>query len=181
MRLPGLLEESAPRVGLFWNGGNPAALPFEVTEKRSLFGASRGGASGEYRRPFDPGSESRSRAEASGRQPLGSRGAGVASALLEDASFQEGVFSNVLRSYTSSPHVVADTSGTDLDQLGARAAATGLEGTLGGRWRASPGRTFWACLSTASLDPGNSVTTLPLLPQGQRKSWNLSFGIVLGP
>ena len=37
VRLPGLLEGSAPRVGLFWNGANPGALPFEVDESRSDF------------------------------------------------------------------------------------------------------------------------------------------------
>jgi hypothetical protein len=112
-------------VGLFWNGANPAAIPFEVDEARSVFGLGLEGVSGDYHRPFDAGSESRTRAAAGGWRPLGARGAGVASAVLDDGSYRRGVFSNGVQPYTSSPYVVADTSGTNLDQLAARLEAAG--------------------------------------------------------
>lgn len=125
VQLPGLLEESEPRVGLFWNAANPGALPFEVQEVRSAFAASRENVSGDYHRPFDAGSESHTRAVAVGWRPLGSRGAGVASAVLNDASYADGVYSDVVRPYASSPYLVADTSSADLDQLSARLEAAG--------------------------------------------------------
>jgi hypothetical protein len=66
----------------------------------------------------------------------------------------------------------------ELALLGTRARAKGL--TLGARWKAGPGRIFWLRLATASFTPGGSAYVLPLAPEGNRQSWNLSLGVTLG-
>lgn len=114
-----------PLVGLFWNAGNPGALPFEVRDQRAEFALGREVISGDYRRPFDPGEETRRHISAFGWKPLGSRGAGFASAELTDGAFVDGVFSDVVSPYSSSPYVVADTSRANLDQMAARLEAAG--------------------------------------------------------
>ncbi len=121
----GLLTGDAPRQGLFWNGANPGGLPFEVDETRSLFGVGTEDVSGDYHRPFDPGRESRTRAAATGWRPLGSVGAGIATATVESGSYRDDVHSEGVRPYSSNPYVVADTFGSDLDQFSTRLEAAG--------------------------------------------------------
>lgn len=124
---PDLLTFPAPRVGLFWTAGNPGALPFEVADSRVRFRAGLLSASGDYRRPLDPGSLSRHRASALGWRPVGA-GAVVGRVIVDRSNLKEQAFAEVPQPYGSNPYIVLDTIGDEL-----RRTATLAEGA--GGWR----------------------------------------------
>jgi hypothetical protein len=124
---PSLLHP-VERVGVFWSGANPAALPWEVKDASSDLFAVRAGESGEYRRPLDPGATRVTRGGGMGWQPLGARGAVVGSVLFDRTIKDPGPISNVSDPYSSTPLVVVDTTTPALRVTRAR-----LEGA--GGWR----------------------------------------------
>lgn len=128
---PSLLVLPAPRVGLFWTAGNPAALPDEAADTWVGFRAERADVSGEYRRPLDPHTEVRTRLRGLGWRPLGARGAAIGRVVVDRQSLEEAVHSDVLVPYTSNPFVVLDTLGDGMNRTAAR-----LEGA--GGWRLGP-------------------------------------------
>lgn len=125
---PFLLSRPAPRTGLFWSAGNPAGLTFEVENTWSGFQASAREASGDYRRPLDPGTVSRRQLSGVGWRPLEARGAAMGRVVMERTTFAENALANVVVPYTASPYVVMDTAGSALGRTAAL-----LEGAAG--WR----------------------------------------------
>lgn len=136
--LPRRLPSAAPvmlrllypteKVGLFWNGGNPGALAFDVKDSRNELSVARAGVDGEYRRPLDPAASRVTRFTGMGWQPLGTRGAVAGGALFDRTIRDPSTISNVNEPYSSSPLVVTDTSVYALRTSRAR-----LEGA--GGWR----------------------------------------------
>ncbi|MFQ5691242.1 MAG: DUF6850 family outer membrane beta-barrel protein [Gemmatimonadota bacterium] len=125
---PSLLTLPAPRVGIFWTAGNPAALPFELEDERVEFRAGGMGMSGDYFRPLDPGRVTSSSVQAFGWRRLGDRGAAIGRFVVSRPSLQDSAFADVLDPYTSNPFLVLDTIGDPVRRLAAR-----LEGATG--WR----------------------------------------------
>jgi len=158
---PSLLTLPAPRVGLFWTGGNPGALPDEVEETRVNFEAGRADVGGEYGRPLDPGAEIHTRVRALGWRPLGDRGAAVGRVVVDRQSLEDGVFADVLVPHSSNPFVVLDTLGDGMNRTVAR-----LEGA--GGWRLGPlglglGLGYEAQETTTKVSPvpRNNRTAVP--------------------
>ncbi|MGD2152898.1 MAG: hypothetical protein PVG79_06485 [Gemmatimonadales bacterium] len=125
---PELLTLPAPRVGLVWTAGNPAALPYEVEDSWVRFRAGLLEASGDLRRPLDPGAVSRRRLSAFGWRPLNGQAGVVGRVVVDRTNLKDGAFADVLRPYGSNPFVVIDTVGDELGRTAAR-----LEGASG--WR----------------------------------------------
>jgi len=124
---PELLTFPAPRVGLFWTAGNPAALPTELEDAHTDFRFAFQRASGDYTRPLDPGAVSWGSVSALGWRTLAEgRGAVIGNAVFDRASLQDSLFANVLVPYASNPFVVMDTIGDPM-----RRTATRLEGATG--------------------------------------------------
>lgn len=123
--LPGVLVRPAPRVGLLWSAGNPAALPFEVEDTWAAFTGAIAGASGDYRRPLDPGEVEGSALAGSGWRPVGERGVVIGRASVERVTMSGGAHMNRVDPYTASPFSVADTSGADLGRTAARLEGAG--------------------------------------------------------
>lgn len=128
LALPSMLELPDPKIGLFWTGGNPGGIPWEVTEWRAEIAARASGESGGYRRPQEPGSRRAFGLEGFGWTPLGTSGAGVGRVVVDRTDFGDGAFFDVARPYSSNPLSVVDTVGGDLRRTSAR-----LEGA--GGWR----------------------------------------------
>lgn len=67
--------------------------------------------------------------------------------------------------------------GPELAMAGTPATTLGF--TAGARWDADDGRRVWLRVSSASLSPGSSAASLPQVPEGDRRRWELSGGVVL--
>ncbi len=117
-----------PKIGLFWSGGNPGAMRWEVDDQRNDISAVRAGQDGDYRRPLDPAAATVTRASGMGWQPLGARGAVIGRALFDRTIRDPSSASDMNESYSSSPFVVTDTSASAL-----RTSRSRLEGA--GGWR----------------------------------------------
>ncbi|MFO8174097.1 MAG: hypothetical protein R6T96_07410 [Longimicrobiales bacterium] len=162
--LPDLLLWPAPRAGLFWTAGNPAALPADVEDRFSTFSVGTGGEEGEYRRPLDPEEISRIHGEAMGWRPFGGSGAAIGRVRVRRSEFR-GALSDYDLSYPGSPYVVMDTAGSDLGRTevelegagGWELGPVGFGIALG--YRAHQTRTLEAPVprSLSSADPGASV------------------------
>ena len=151
--LPALLIAPAPRIGLLWTAGNPAALPLEVTDSWTTFNAERSSADGDYRRPLDPGTDRRTQFAGAGWRRVGSRGAAIGRAGYQSSEFGDAVYANVHSPFGANPHVIVDTSGTALD----RSAAV-LEGALGWQlWGVSAG----VALSYEAADTRTLASPVP--------------------
>lgn len=135
--LPRTLDFAAPRVGLFWTAGNPAALPDEIDSTYTLVAAHTSSTSGSYRRPLDAPSSSGSGVDlaAWGRVANGERyrSAGIGRASLSRDREDRGALSPSLAPYGSSPFVTSDTNAPGL--LRPRVTLEGAEGLALGRWR----------------------------------------------
>lgn len=127
-RSPGLLSAPAPRSGMHWTAGNPAGLAWEIDVPRQEFLARHARTEGEYRRPLDPASVSTTEIGGLAWEPLDGAGALLGRLSAARLALGEGSLANTALPYTSSPHVVMDTSGAALRQTVAR-----LEGA--GGWR----------------------------------------------
>lgn len=121
-----LLILSAPRIGLFWTAGNPAALPREVGELRTEFQVGSVDHSGDFRRPFDPGDETHQVVAGRVWGPLGSKGAGIGRVVVDHGSFKNQAFSDLLVPYSTEPFTVIDTLGEETSRT-----AVQLEGAGG--------------------------------------------------
>lgn len=124
--VPEVLVLPAPRVGIFWTAGNPAALLDEVGERRTEFRFDVSDASGAYRRPLDPGHESHGVGSAMVWGPLGERGAGIGRIVFDRGGFDRDFFSATFAPHTTEPYVVLDTLG----DAAVRTAVT-VEGAAG--------------------------------------------------
>ncbi|HUP19543.1 MAG TPA: hypothetical protein VM778_06280 [Gemmatimonadota bacterium] len=123
---PGLT--ATPRVGLFWTGGNPAALAFEVEEARADFHLGRANASGDHRRPLDPPHQQDALLRMSAWGPVEDRSAMIGRVRFDRALLEPAHSSYAVPPYGSSPFVVVDTSRSDVTHTTAA-----LEGAAG--WR----------------------------------------------
>lgn len=126
--IPGLLTAPAPRTGLFWTTGNPAALPFEVADAWSGYRVETAAAEGEYRRPLDPRREERTRLSVQGWSPAGPGRAAMGRLVLDRVLQGAPALADIPTPYGSSPLVVLDTANSDLGSTAAR-----IEGALGVR------------------------------------------------
>ena len=108
---PALLALPAPRVGTLWTVGNPAALPFELADRRTDFSISRENRSGGYRRPLDPTEVTNGTLIGSGWRPLSERAAVIGRLVVQRTGLGDGSFSDQLMPYATSPFAVFDTTG----------------------------------------------------------------------
>ena len=109
--LPSLLTKPAPRVGLFWLAGNPGALSFENLGSYSQIRTAYDRRSGDYRRPLDAGTESRTGGDAFGWKSLGSGGGVVGRVLVERLRRGDGTHETSVLPFSSNPFLVLDTLG----------------------------------------------------------------------
>jgi hypothetical protein len=125
--LPDPLLWPAPRIGLFWSGGNPAALPLELPDEFSAFRAGAAEAEGSYRRPLDPSRTTVAKLQAVGWRPFGANAAAIGRVRVGREGLERAL-SDYDLPYPGSPYVVMDTAGSELGRTEAA-----LEGALG--WR----------------------------------------------
>jgi len=128
---PDLLLEAPPTVGLFRSAWLPAGLARDVTAGGGSTRLGVGGASGEYRRPFDPDDVRTIGFRAAGWQPVGT-GAAWGRVVAEDIRLGTSGHAAHTNPYGSSPLVLADTT----DPKAKRVRYT-LEGAMGwslGAW-----------------------------------------------
>jgi hypothetical protein len=128
---PGLAAAPAPRIGLWWTAGVPAALPFELVDTRSEFHFTAAGASGPYRRAMDPDDVKVVQGSVFGWRPIGASGGAAGSIVIDQETAGARPYAATLRPYSSDPFVVADTTAPATRRVRAR-----LEGAFG--WRAGP-------------------------------------------
>lgn len=128
LAMPSVLTVPAPKLGGFWTGGNPAALPWEVRDSYVQFRFAGREDDGAYRRPLDPGTDARLAGSALGWKALHGSGAAVGRVQAERMRQRSGAFAGQLLPYGSNPFVVLDTLGNDVSALIAR-----LDGA--GGWR----------------------------------------------
>lgn len=155
-----VLLTPTPRIGLAWTAGNPAALARDVAEAHTEFLGSVRGENGLFRRPLDAGRVGGQLLSASGWRPLGASGGVVGGVSVERASFSEGAPADAFEPYGMSPHVFADSSGTDLGHTLARVEGAG--GWTLGSWGLGLG------FGHQSWDTRTGVTQTPRFQQGSR-------------
>ena len=126
--LPSLLTLPAPRVGLFWTGGNPGALPFDVVDSYAQIRSGYDRHSGDYRRPLDAGTDSRSGGAALGWRTLAENGAAIGRLVAERLHLDDGAHADVVLPFSSNPFTVLDT-------LGDAVAGTVIRLEGAGGWR----------------------------------------------
>jgi hypothetical protein len=129
--LPGLLAVPAPRVGLLWTAGTPAALALEATDVQARLVIAHGDAGGDYRRPLDANAARAVRFEGWGWGPLGHRGAVVGRVTVGQLDLDAASPSDIAAPYGSDPFVATDMTVPALRRVAAR-----LEGGIGGRFGA---------------------------------------------
>ena len=120
-----LLLLPLPRIGLFWSGGNPAALAWDVTDSRADISAVRALQDGELRRPLDPASSALTQLTGMGWQPLPKLGAGIGRVTFGRDVRDPSSVSDLNEPYPSSPFVITDTTVTALRRTRARLEAAG--------------------------------------------------------
>jgi len=128
---PDLLLEAPPAVGLFRSAWLPAGLARDVTAGAGSMRLGVGGASGEYRRPFDPNDVRTIAFRAAGWQPVGT-GAAWGRVVAEDVRLGSAGHASYSHPYGSSPLVLADTTNPE-----AKRVRYTLEGAMGwtlGAW-----------------------------------------------
>jgi hypothetical protein len=164
---PFVVLAPAPRVGLAWTAGNPAALARDAADAHTEFRSAARGESGAYRRPLDAGRTNSFLASAAGWRPLGATGGVVGGVTVERAVLSDGAFAGVGEPYAMTPHAFADSSGTDLGRTLAR-----LEGA--GGWRLGN----WGlglALGHQSWDTRTGVTQIPRSQRGSRSGGSLGL------
>jgi len=128
---PDLLGAPAPRVGLWWTAGIPGAMPFEVSERRSIFRGTGGGTSGPYRRALDPDDVTVVQMSALTWSPIAASGGAAAAVLVDQERAGARPFAATLLPYASDPFVVTDTTVPEHRRVRAR-----VEGAFA--WRVGP-------------------------------------------
>lgn len=118
----------APDVGLFWTGGNPGAIAFDVRRGYAEFEALSVTESGSYRRPLAPERSENRGAAGVGWTRLGERGAAVGGAVAGQQVLDPASPALTAFPFSSTPLVLADTSAPGMEHLYAR-----LEGASGAR------------------------------------------------
>jgi len=134
-----LLLLPAPRLGLFWQAGNPGALPAEVGPEYSNFMGARSGQSGDYRRPLDPGGDALTQVSALSWKPIGRRAAAIGRIVVDQELQDPGTYADQAQPYTSNPFAVTDTAQSPMRRIrlrmegaaGAKVGAWGLGAALG--------------------------------------------------
>jgi hypothetical protein len=130
-QLPGLLVAPAPRVGLLWTAGTPAALGVEATDGGVQLSVARAAEGGAYRRPLDPEGAHTFRVEGLGWGPLGARGAVLGRVVAQQLDLDAASPSDIAVSSASDPFVPTDTVVPML-----RRVSVQLEGGIGGQFGA---------------------------------------------
>ena len=125
--LPDPLLWGLQRTGQFWTAGNPAALPFELTDHFSAYRAVEWRESGSYHRPLDPQRTTDAGLAAVAWRPFETHGAAIGRVRVAHVGLGR-VLSDYDLAYPTSPYVVMDTAGSALGRTDAS-----LEGALG--WR----------------------------------------------
>ena len=123
-----LLMLPPPKLGLFWSGGNPAGLAWDVSDRRAELIVGSGAEGGTYKRPLDPRELSEVRSSGSGWRKLGETGAAVGSSGIARTYLDPSGESDLFSPYASPRLVVTDTSRTAVRRTHAR-----LDGAAG--WR----------------------------------------------
>lgn len=170
--LPLLLTAPAPRAGLYWTVGNPAALPFELGDRYTAFRTGYAAESGDYRRPFDAASSGTLTVSGSGWRPLGARGAVSGGVVVERASL-DGMAADVGEPYTMSPHLFTDTTASALGETAAR-----LDGA--GGWRLG-GWGLGAALGYETWTTRTGVSRVPRFQRGVHPVATAGVARALGP
>lgn len=125
LALPGLLTTPAPRAGLFWTAGNPAALVAEQGDGWTAFQLETLSADGEYRRPLDPGTEEGTRLSAQGWGAAGTRSAAAGRLVLDRLESASPAHAAVAFPFGSSPLVILDTAASAMGHTAARIEGAG--------------------------------------------------------
>jgi len=128
LAVPSLLTVPAPRTGPFWTAGNPAGIPWDLRESYTQFRLGAKQDDGTYRRPLDPGTDSRLAGSAFGWKDLGSSGGAIGRVYIDGLKHRGGAFSDQVLPHSSNPFVMLDTLGDEVSGLVAR-----IEGA--GGWR----------------------------------------------
>ncbi len=128
---PGLLDAPAPIAGAFFLSGAPGALARDLSPSAdsARFGDLRGvlaGASGEYRRPLDPGAASVFGVSGQGWARVGTRGVGIGRFVVDRESLDPSSNTSRLTPYSGSPFLATDSVTPPMARTRAR-----LEGALG--------------------------------------------------
>lgn len=153
---PLLLSRPAPRAGIFWSAGNPAALPFELRDSYTEFRTRASDERGAYRRPLDAASTREFEVSGGGWRPVGSAGA-VSGSVSVARSSDGGIAADVGQPYSMSPHLFVDTSRSSLGQTVVR-----LDGA--GGWRIGG----WGLGVAAAYESQVTRTGTALVPRFQR-------------
>ncbi|MDO8501901.1 MAG: hypothetical protein Q7S20_08650 [Gemmatimonadaceae bacterium] len=165
--LPSLLMP-APKVGLFWSAANPAALPWDVSDKRGDIAAARSTQDGTYRRPLDPAATRLTQISGMGWQPVEKRGALIGRTIFNRNIKNPGTRSDVNDPYGSSPFVVTDSSTSAVRQSRAR-----LEGA--GGWRLGN----WGLGLSLGYDTRNTATiSSPFARRNRTVQSGVGVGVV---
>ena len=164
----GLLTRPPDAIGLFWTGGNPGALPFEISPSFSIYGVGFEDQAGGYRRPLDPGAVSTGAAAATGWGPLGGRGGAVGRASFWDETREPDALSHQVRPYGSSPLMASDSSAPAVDRV--RVRFEGAGGWRLGAWG------LGAALGYEALDNRTQSTRLPRI--GRLAAPGATVGVV---
>lgn len=127
----GLVAAPAPRVGLLWTAGVPAALPFELSDDFTTFRTGVAGTSGSYRRAMDPLDGTVVQASALAWRPIAASGGAAGSMVVDQETTAARPFAVTLLPYASDPFIIADTNAPGTRRVRAR-----LEGAFG--WRVGP-------------------------------------------
>lgn len=158
-QLPGLLVAPAPRVGLLWTAGTPAALGVEVTDRWARLAVARTGESGDYRRPLDAEASGALRFEGVGWGPVGEQGVVVGRLVAGRLDLDAASPSDIALPYGSNPFVPTDTAVPTL-----RRVAIQIEGGIG--WRFGP----WTAGLTAGALVGDDHTVNSAFPRLVKRS-----------
>jgi hypothetical protein len=150
----------APRVGLAWTAGNPAALTRDAADGHTEFRTATREERGGYRRPLDPGQTSSFLGSATGWRPVGDAGGVSGGVTIERAALAGGAYAALDEPHGMTPHSLADSSGTDLGRTLAR-----LEGA--GGWRLG-GWGLGLGLGYQSWDTRTGVSQVPRFRYGSR-------------
>jgi hypothetical protein len=162
---PLVTSTAAPRVGLAWTAGNPAALTRDAADAHTEFRGATREERGAYRRPLDAGHTSSFLGAASGWRPVGNSGGVSGGVTFERMSLTGGAFAALDEPYGTTPHILADSAGTDLGRTLAR-----LEGA--GGWRLG-GWGLGLGLGHQSWDTRTGVAQIPRFRHGSRTGASL--------
>jgi hypothetical protein len=128
---PGLLDAPAPLAGAFFLAGAPGALARDLgpAADSARFGdlrLSMAGASGDYRRPLDPGAAAVIGANGQGWARVGTRGVAIGRFVIDRESLDPSSNTGRIVPYASTPFLATDSVTPPMERTRAR-----LEGALG--------------------------------------------------